>query len=136
MRHLAFVLGCTLLISAGAASAQPKDSGEWAGVWQGQLDGQPSVILTLAEDTGELGGTVVLNIISREGGQPQVVAREPHVLVRPRVETNKLSFELMRINKSDAPMNFTVVFTSEGRAQIHCLNCGADAPIVDLVKEH
>lgn len=136
MRHSAFVLGCILLVSASAVSAQSKDPMAWAGVWQGQLDGQPSVTLTLAEDTGELGGTVVLNIINRDGGQPHVVAREAHVLVRPRLEADKLSFELMRLNKSEAPMNFTVVFMSEGRAQIHCLNCGENAPIVDLVKEN
>ncbi len=136
MRHVVFVLGCTLLLTAMTARAQTQDPAAWAGVWQGQLDGQPSVTLTLAEDTGELGGTVVLNIISRDGGQPHVVALQPHVLVRPRLENNKLSFELRRIDKSSEPMNFTVVLSSGNKAQIHCLNCGVEAPIVDLVKAH
>jgi len=94
------------------------------------------VTLTLAEDSGELAGTVVLNIISREGGQPHVIGLEPHVLVRPHVENNKLSFELRRIDKSSEPMNFTVVRSSDDKARIHCLNCGVEAPIVDLVKAH
>ena len=56
------------------------------GVWQGKFDDQPSLILTLAEDTGKtLEGAPVMNILSRDSGQPHVVAREPHVLVRPRV---------------------------------------------------
>jgi len=136
MRHFTFVLECTLLIIAGSASAQAQDPAAWTGVWQGLLDGQPSVTLTLAEDSGELAGTVVLNIISREGGQPHVIGLEPHVLVRPHVENNKLSFELRRIDKSSEPMNFTVVRSSDDKARIHCLNCGVEAPIVDLVRAH
>ncbi len=136
MRHLEFIFGSVSLVTTAALSAQPGGAGTWTGVWEGQLDGQPSVTLTLAEDSGELGGTLVLNIISAEEGQPHVVAREPHVLVQPRVDGNKLSFEVRRIDKSSDPMNFTVVLTHEGKAQIHCLNCGAEAPTVTLVKSN
>jgi hypothetical protein len=43
MRHVVFVLGCTLLVTSVTARAQAQDPAAWAGVWQGQLDGQPSV---------------------------------------------------------------------------------------------
>ncbi len=116
------------------AFAQSQGDAKWIGVWQGTLDGQPSVTLTLAEDSGELGGTIVLNMISRDGGQPHVVSIQPHTLVHPRLDAGKLSFELNRPDRSGNPMNFTVALTPEGKARIHCLNCGPDAPTVDLVK--
>lgn len=126
-----------LLIALGvSAIAEPINNENWIGIWQGSLDGQSGVTLTLAEDTGELNGTVVFNIVSREGGQPHVVAREPHVLINPRPHGDTLSFQLKRIDGSSGLMNFTVASTSDGRAEIHCLNCGADAPAVDLVKAH
>jgi hypothetical protein len=63
----AAVLIGTLVCCLSAESTQPAtQSARWAGVWQGELDGLPSVTLTLANDTGQLGGTLVLNIIERE----------------------------------------------------------------------
>ena len=123
---LAGALTCSAL-SESATSAQ------WTGVWQGTLDGQPSVTLTLARDTGELSGTLVLNIIKKEdGGQPHVAAVEPHVLVNPRVEGDTLSFGVRKIDGSSDLLNFTVALTPEGKARIHCTNCGKGAPTVDM----
>lgn len=98
----------TLIALATSAAAQSAANAAWTGVWHGERDGQPSVTLTLAEDTGELGGTVVLNILSREGGQLHVITVEPHVIVHPLIEGDRLSFQLKRIDKSSDPMNFTV----------------------------
>jgi hypothetical protein len=131
MKHKFFFLAPLL---ATVAFAQSGGDAAWIGVWQGTLEGQPSVTLTLAEDTGELDGTIVLNIITREGGQPHIVAMEPHVLVHPRLVSDNLSFQLKRLNPASDPMNFTVALTPDGKARLHCLNCGPDAPTVDLVK--
>jgi hypothetical protein len=118
---------------ACAATAETPVNAQWDGVWQGQLDGQPSVTLTLAEDTGELGGTLVLNRVEREQGQPAyVAATEPHVLVHPRLDGNLLSFGVRKPNGD--LMTFKVVLTPEGKARIHCTTCGADAPQVDMTK--
>jgi hypothetical protein len=117
-----------------AAAAQSKVNAQWDGVWQGQLDGQPGVTLTLAEDTGELGGTLVLNLVEKENGQAaHVAAIEPHVLVRPRLDGNLLSFAVRKPNGD--LMNFTVVLTPEGKARIHCTTC-ADAPQVDMTRDY
>lgn len=126
---------CIGMIMLCRAAAQPNSDAGWVGVWQGELDGQPSVVLTLAEDTGTLEGTLVLNIISREGGQPHIVAHEPHVVVRPRIEGDRLSFQLRRLDASSPMMDFTVTLTAQGSARIHCLNCGDGAPVVEMTKE-
>ena len=80
-----------LAVFAGGANAQSLRQAEWLGVWHGVLDGQPSVVLTLADDTGALGGTVVLNIIEKQDGAAHVVATEPHTLMNPLVEGDVLA---------------------------------------------
>jgi hypothetical protein len=32
-------------------------------------------------------------------------------------------------------MNFTVIVATRSKATIHCLNCGDDAPVVEITKE-
>jgi hypothetical protein len=123
---LAAVLAC-------AAAAESAGIAQWIGVWQGKLDGQPGATLTLAQDTGDLGGTLVLNIVEKQnGGQAYVAASEPHTLVNPRLDGNTLTFAVRRLGSSGGLMSFTVVLTPEGKARIHCTSCGNDAPVVDL----
>ncbi len=134
MRILMWGIVCVVMIALCCAAAQSDTHAGWVGVWQGELDSQPSVILTLAEDTGTLEGTLVLNIIKREDGQARVVAHEPHVLVHPRLEGLTLSFQLKRLDASSPMMDFTVRLKTGGSATIHCLNCGEDAPVVEITK--
>ena len=135
MRFRMWGVVCVATIVLCCAAAQSDLDGGWVGVWQGELAGQPSVILTLAEDTGTLEGTLVLNIIKREDGQAREVAKEPHVLVRPRIEGHTLSFQLKRIDASSPMMEFTVILATRSKATIHCLNCGEDAPVVEMTKQ-
>ena len=126
---------CVVMLAAGLAAAQSDQDAAWVGIWQAELDGQPSAVLTLAEDNGALEGTLVLNGISREGGQPHIAVREPHVLLNPRLEGRTFSFQLKRKNASSPLMSFTVDLTAQGKAMLHCLNCGDDAPVVEMAKE-
>jgi len=123
-----------IAMSAAAAGQTAPGSNAWIGVWHAELDGRPGTTLTLADDTGELGGTLVMYMVSREGGQPHVVATDPHVLVAPRLDGDTLTFSVKRMHRTDQPAQFSVVLTASGTAKIHCLNCGADAPVVELVK--
>jgi hypothetical protein len=125
-------VACVAIAAACAALAEPPDRAQWVGVWQGKLDELPSVTLTLAQDTGELEGTLVLNIIEKQEGQARIAAIEPYVLVHPQVDGNNLNFAVKKIDGSSDLLNFTVALTPEGKARIHCTNCGADAPIVDM----
>jgi hypothetical protein len=126
---------CALFIAATTLAAQSTSPSDWAGVWQGELDGQPSVVLTLAQDNGSLEGTLVLNIITRDGARPHIIAHEPHTLIQPEVHGARLSFRLKRIDGSSEPMNFSFELTSADRAKIHCHNCGENAPTVEMTKQ-
>jgi hypothetical protein len=125
---------CALLMTA-ALAAQSSNPSDWIGVWQGELDGQPSVILTLAADGGSIAGTLVLNGISRDDGTPHIALREAHVLLHPAISGTTLSFEVRGIRGSGKMMSFTVEETSSERAKFHCLNCGNDAPVVEITKQ-
>ncbi len=117
--------------AAGGALAQSNPNAEWLGVWHAELDGQPSVILTLADDTGALGGTVVLNLIEKEqGGSAHVVQTDAHVLMNPHAEQNLLSFACKK--PSGELIHFAVARGADGVVTIHCRDCGAGAPTVPL----
>ena len=128
---------CLTIVAFGAAMARASTNDDWVGIWNAHVDGQPTGTLTLAADTGELGGTVVLGMVCCEGkDHPHVIAREPHVLMSPRTNGNTLSFQV-RMKRPDGMMevsSFTVTLTSPGKANIHCVDCGPDAPVVALTK--
>jgi hypothetical protein len=120
-----------VLAAAGTVMAQSQSNAQWLGVWHAELDGQPSVILTLADDTGSLGGTVVLNLIEKEpGGSAHVVQTDAHVLMNPHADQNHLSFACKK--PSGELIHFAVARGADGVVTIHCMDCGAGAPTVQL----
>jgi hypothetical protein len=128
---IAFLAGALV-----GASAQSTADARWVGIWNADVNGLPTSTLTLATDTGELGGTMVLDMVSDEGGTPHVIASDPHVLINPHVDGGTLSFHV-KMQKPDGSVvtrDFTVALASPGNANFHCVNCGADAPVVHLVK--
>lgn len=127
---------CALFLSTAVlAAAQSGSSSDWVGVWQAQLDGQTSTVLALATDDGSLQGTLVLNGISRDGGAPHIAVRETHFLLHPTLNGNRLSFAVKGIRRSNTTMDFTVEQTSRNTAKIRCLNCGEDAPLVEITRQ-
>ena len=133
---LGIVLAFCLAIAFGSAPAQSPQSEEWVGVWHASVAGRPTDTLTLATDTGELGGTVVLDMIGNEDGTPRVIASDPHVLLSPRVNGSTLSFQV-KMQKPDGTIvlpSFSVTLTSPRKANIHCTSC-VGAPVVELTKD-
>jgi hypothetical protein len=133
MKQSKFISACLALLIACAASAQSNNHASWLGVWQGELDGQPGVTLTLAEEAGELGGTVVFNMVSRESGTPQVVGSTVHMVMHPRVEGNTMSFDVKRPSDGKQ-LQMAVVMVGSEKMKIQCVNCGDDRATAELVK--
>ena len=145
MRIRAWEIVCAFIFSAAignlccnclstAALAQTTGASSWVGIWQGELEGLPSVILTLGDDSGTIQGTLVLNGINREGSL-HIAVHEVHALLHPTENGATLSFAVKGLRGSDKTMNFTVEQKSEHTAQIHCLDCGDNAPTVELTRE-
>jgi len=137
MRKTVIALTCLLLalgVSLPAQSpAQSKDAPQPLGIWRGTLDGVPSVTLTLADDTGELGGTVVF--YGLKGETMTIASIEPHTLVNPKLDGNALFFEIKMFRDKNVPRhNVKVEFTGPGTAKLQCLDCKG-APVADLTKD-
>ncbi len=135
MKGGVFVSGCLAMMLTCAAAESASDA-PWIGVWQGKLEGLPGVILTLADDTGELGGSIVFNAV--DSSHTRVVESEAHVLMHPHVDGASLSFQVKRtgdfLKRSvDArELQMTVTLVEGGKAQLRCLNCGSDSPVTEL----
>ena len=64
---------------------------KWVGVWEGQLDGKPGVTVTLGNDTGDLQGTIVFNVVTREGGgDAHVIGHDAHALTQFSLKAARL----------------------------------------------
>jgi hypothetical protein len=136
MNSRILVLSLVAFAAHLSAGAQTLTNVEWVGIWQADFDGLPTETLTLADDTGSLSGTVVLEMISREGAAPHVIASDPHVLMDPHLYGDALEFQvkLKRPDRSVVFASFTVTRTAIDKATIHCTNCGANAPVVELLR--
>jgi hypothetical protein len=123
---------CIACASSYAVWGQSVSQSSWLGVWNGKLDGQPGMTLTLADDTGQLGGTVVFNMIIRQGSTAHVAESDAHVLMHPRLEGDTLSFQVLRA--SDAKLlQIEAKFVDSEKLELRCLNCG-DGPTAELMK--
>lgn len=135
---LVLALVATPLGGQSSAPKKTKDDGpkpaEYAvlpyGIWRATLDGVPSITLTLANDAGDLGGTVVFYTV--DGQTRRMASIEPHTLLHPDYDNNTLNFQVRRPDST--VISFSVVFTSARQAQIRCLNCG-DNPTATLTKD-
>lgn len=136
MKHkmvIAIVIAAAVCVMATSQSPAKQN---WVGIWRAHVDGLPTDTLALATDTGALGGTIVLDMVSQERGRPHVIASEAHVLLHPRVKGNMLSFQIKmtRPDGRTALRSFTVTRTSPENANIHCASCGPSTPEVELTR--
>ena len=81
MKAVAAILSSLLLAGTTALPAQTLAQTAPFGIWRGTLDGVPSVTLTLADDTGELNGTIVFYAV--DGEKKQAISIEPHMGIAP-----------------------------------------------------
>jgi hypothetical protein len=137
MKLTSGILALVAIATGTAAVAQTPAVQNWEGIWHANVGGQPASTLTLATDTGRLGGTFVLDMIGDKDGQPHVIASEPHVLLNPLVAGDTLTFDvkMRRPDGVNAQISFEVKRTGTDKATIRCVNCGAGAPVVEVVKE-
>jgi hypothetical protein len=136
MKKPFFAIACAAAMFASQAGAATATAGTWTGVWQGTLDGLPAVELTLADDGGEVGGTIVFHLILKKDGPPHVASTEPHTLIRPRVEGDTLTFQVIRGNGSHQVLDMSARKLADGKIDFRCSNCDANGTRAELEKVH
>ena len=137
MKLRTLALACATLALPLATLANPTPTSNWTGVWESKLDGITAVTLTLADDAGALDGTIVFHVILKENASTPAHSgsTEPHTLIHPHVEGNKLSFQVRRGNGSNQILNMAVELNPSGKADFQCSNCGS-GPKAELEKMH
>ncbi len=129
----ALVLGVTAVGITQVFAASHEDLTKWVGVWRGELDGQPGVILNLSERDGTLSGTAVFNVVIKKEGKAHVAGSAVDAVRDPRVDGATLTFHVTR-KSDDRDLVMVVHRAGEDKARLQCQTCGADSPVADLVK--
>jgi hypothetical protein len=111
----------------GQAATQPS----WIGVWNGTLDGIPGVTLTLADDHGQLGGTIVFNVVLKQP-EPHIGGTDTLMVAQPQLNGDTLQFQVIR-SHDHKQLQIAAKKLDDQHVALRCLNCG-DGPTATLVK--
>ena len=122
-------IAITVASPAQSASSATAPRAAWVGVWQGQLEGLPGVTLTLSDDLGMLNGTIVFTLIKNGN----IAGHVTHLLLRPRVDGNTLSFQVKREGDHPAIVDMTLELTNDNTGLLGCPTCG-EAPPTAMAK--
>jgi hypothetical protein len=130
------ILTCAVIAVRGRAQAvadQHVSKSRWVGVWQGQLEGVPGVVLTLSDDLETLDGTIVFTVLGPGSTMehPNMVGHEVHAIMHPKVSADKLSFQIKSLEHSSETLEMTFELTSASKGQLQCLKCGP-APATEM----
>ena len=126
---MSFIALISCVGTAIASKAQP-DAGstastaKWVGVWQGELEGFPGVVLTLGDDLGDLSGSIVFTAI-RDG---VVAGHVTHVIQHPHVDGESFSFQVKRPGRENDIVDMTLSLSSDSKGQLVCAKCGTASP--------
>jgi hypothetical protein len=123
----AAVVCASSCLGFGQAPAQPS----WIGVWNGTLDGVPGVTLTLADNHGQLGGTVVFNVVLKQP-EPHIGGSDALMVNQPQLEGDTLRFQVTR-SHDGKQLQMAVKKLDSEHVELRCLDCG-DGPVATLTK--
>ena len=141
-RRAVALLAAVAVVAAacGNAKATVSHAGNVAGLSSSRvvLGGVASLTGPIAAAFAPIfdGVNAYFDMVNGKGGTSHVIASEPHVLLNPLAAGNTLTFQV-KVHRPDGAIvvtNFEVKRTAPDKATIHCVSCGADAPVVELVK--
>jgi hypothetical protein len=128
------ILACAIIAMRGHAQTDAggqTSKARWVGVWQGQLEGVPGVVLTLSDDIETMGGTIVFTVLGTGSTKehPNIVGHEVHAIMHPQVIADTFSFQVKSPGNSSNILEMTFVLTGSSKGELKCLKCGSAAPI-------
>ena len=117
--------------STCAAWGQTATESSWIGVWNATLEGLPGVILTLADNHGQLGGKIVFNGIIGRSPTPHIGLTDTLMVANPQLKGDTFLFQVTR--RDGKELQSSVKLINDKHAEMRCLNCEG-APVTALVK--
>lgn len=117
-----------VLLAVGLSGA---DRSPVAGVWRGQLDGRPAVVMTVTEEGEGLAGAALFYLVRREGSQVRSEAGIPEPLLRLRWDGRVLRFAVKPGRGGDEVIRFELNPSGPGQAMLW----REGEPVLELVRE-
>ena len=128
---------------AVALSAQANDNQKVVGVWWGQMDSLPAVVLNITDEGGGLSGAVLFYLIKKSFTMSEPTTATPGIpepLFKPRLEGNTLTFEVSHRRShpprtlTDPPVRFHLALTGPDKAEL-VNESEPSGPKVELLRE-
>ncbi len=128
------ILTCAVVAVRGRAQSSASgqaSTARWVGVWQGQLEAVPGVVLTLSDDLNSLDGMIVFTVLGPDSTKehPNIVGHEVHAMMHPQLNADTLSFQIKSLGHSTDVVEMTFVLTGASEGQLKCPKCGSAGPI-------
>jgi hypothetical protein len=89
------------LIALASAMSADKPVSQFTGTWEGTMNGQPGVEITLAPDGGNIRGTIIFYFqrLGADGKWHVEGDNRPQPLIDPQMSGNTLNFEVLHHKK-------------------------------------
>ena len=124
-RMLLFVLGSVAVTSLLPAQTDGYQS--LLGVWRGQFQDLPAVVLTITDEGGKLSGAILFYLIKRGSSMSEPTSATPGIpepLLTLKFDGHVLEFEVSHRRShpprtlSDPPVHFRLTLTSPDKAEL------------------
>jgi len=113
MQRLLLLVMSWLCLASGAGN-----NSAVTGVWRGQIDGLPALVLTISDEGGELTGAIVFYLIRQNDGQPpRSSPGGPEPLFNLKLDGGTLVFRVSHrrahppATANDPPLSFRLKIT-------------------------
>jgi hypothetical protein len=132
VKAIIFIVLGILCLSVFAVAASPI-----LGTWQGETEGQPSVILTVIDNRGKLDGTVVFNVLQKEGDKFKVVNGHQSALLNPNLDGKLFKFDIQDPNdpSGKATLSFEMRLTGNDEGVLKNVDEDTAAPPVTMKRK-
>ena len=120
-----------------ASTPGHRDNSPVVGVWKGERDSLPMLILTVEEENGKLIGAVLFYLIRPDAsGSPTASPGIPEPLIDPSFDGRTLTFKVSHRHahsgtEHDPPVSFQFQLGSSGKL----IGVNAEGPAVELVRD-
>ncbi len=121
-------LFCILSLTMTAKAASPL-----AGTWQGDVNDQPAVEITIDEANGKISGLISFYFQMLENGKWRVKRKDSTPMLAPKLDSRHITFEVEHHVRHGSPelgpnKKYRVELTGSNSARLWEVGAGGDAP--------
>lgn len=114
-----------LLLACACLAVADDKNAPVTGVWRGEMDGLPAIVMTVSDEGGELTGAILFYLIRRDEGQPaRSSPGTPEPMFHLKFDGRVLSFQVSHRRAhgartaNDPPVSFRLKITGPNAAEL------------------